>query len=346
MKKKYKLIKADKLLIKLIKYLSKGQKKQKGVKIIMATETPKILSVTVELDGKEVKQYFVSQEDYQSLQDNISELRSTINKQNAQTEDFKTKFEAEKKELQAELKIKDSKLDSTNEELKVKISEAQEFKGKFESVSQDLLNTKDNLDKKEKELTLTKKNARDQLNSLNAELENKKSEINSLNDNIQAKESEINSKNSEISSLKISISNLKNDISRLNQEYCSSLYEDFLALPEDFKNNIAPCVKNGANLLMIMGSENKLDFLYRGIKTRLNNSKGELTDDLKKLIGFFDKIIEKQMEINKDIKRLNADSNDSKEYYAVNGGTGKLKNTLLVGYKYSAKTQVNLVLCD
>ena len=37
---------------------------------------------------------------------------------------------------------------------------------------------------------------------------------------------------------------------------------------------------------------------------------------------------------------------DSKEYYAVNGGTGKLKNTLLVGYKYSAKTQVNLVLCD
>lgn len=343
MKKKYKLIKADKLLIKLIKYLSKAEKKQKGVKIIMATETPKILSVTVELDGKEVKQYFVSKEDYESLLTKISELSSTIAKQYAQTEDFKTKFEADKKELEGELKSTVSKLDSTNEELKAKIGEAQEFKGKFERASQDLSNTKENLDKKEKELTLTKKNALDKLNSLNAELENKKSEINSLNDNIQAKESEINSKNSEISSLKSLISNLKNDISRLNEEYCSSLYEDFLALPEDFKNNIAPCVKNGANLLMIMGSENKLDFLYSGIKTRLNTSKGELTDDLKKLIGFFDKIIEKQMEIDKNIKRLDV---DSKEYYAVNGGTGKLKNTLLVGYKYSAKTQVNLVLCD
>ena len=343
MKKKYKLIKADKLLIKLIKYLSKGQKKQKGVKIIMATETPKILSVTVELDGKEVKQYFVSKEDYQSLLDKISELSSTIAKQYAQTEDFKTKFEAEKKELQAELKSKALKLDSTNDELKEKISEAEKLKGEFERASQDLLNTKENLDKKEKELTLTKKNALDKLNSLNNEIENKKSEINSLNDNIQAKESEISSKNSEISSLKSSISNLKNDIFKLNEEYCSSLYEDFLALPEDFKNNIAPCVKNGANLLMFMGSETKLDALYKGIKTRLNHSKGELTDDLKKLIGFFDKIIEKQMEINKDIKRLDT---DSKECYAVNGGTGKLNKTLLVGYKYGAKTQVNLVLCD
>ena len=97
------------------------------------------------------------------------------------------------------------------------------------------------------------------INRLKDDLGNKESEINSLNDNIQAKESEINSKNSEISSLKRSISNLENDISRLNEEYCSSLYEDFLALPEEFKNNIAPCVKNGANLLMIMGSENKLD---------------------------------------------------------------------------------------
>lgn len=343
MKKKYKLIKADKLLIKLIKYLSKGQKKQKGVKIIMATETPKILSVTVELDGKEVKQYFVSKEDYESLLNKISELNSTIAKQYDQTEDFKKKFEADKKELEGELKSTVSKLDSTNEELKAKISEAQEFKGKFERASQDLSNTKENLDKKENELKDTKQKATNMINRLKDDLGNKESEINSLNDNIQAKESEINSKNSEISSLKRSISNLENDISRLNEEYCSSLYEDFLALPEEFKNNIAPCVKNGANLLMIMGSETKLDALYRGIKTRLNNSKGELTDDLKKLIGFFDKIIEKQMEINKDIKRLDA---DSKECYAVNGGTGKLKNTLLVGYKYSAKTQVNLVLCD
>ena len=343
MKKKYKLIKADKLLIKLIKYLSKGKKKQKGVKIIMATETPKILSVTVELDGKEVKQYFVSKEDYQSLLDKISELSSTIAKQYAQTEDFKTKFEADKKELEGELKNTALKLDSTNEELKAKIGEAQEFKGKFERASQDLLNTKENLDKKENELKDTKQKATNMINRLKDDLGNKESEINSLNDNIQAKESEISSKNSEISYLKSSISNLENDISRLNEEYCSSLYEDFLALPEDFKNNIAPCVKNGANLLMFMGSETKLDALYKGIKTRLNNSKGELTDDLKKLIGFFDKIIEKQMEIDKNIKRLDV---DSKEYYAVNGGTGKLKNTLLVGYKYSAKTQVNLVLCD
>ena len=343
MKKKYKLIKADKLLIKLIKYVSKGQKKQKGVKIIMATETPKILSVTVELDGKEVKQYFVSKEDYQSLLDKISELSSTIAKQYAQTEDFKTKFEADKKELEGELKNTALKLDSTNEELKAKIGEAQEFKGKFERASQDLLNTKENLDKKENELKDTKQKATNMINRLKDDLGNKESEINSLNDNIQAKESEISSKNSEISYLKSSISNLENDISRLNEEYCSSLYEDFLALPEDFKNNIAPCVKNGANLLMFMGSETKLDALYKGIKTRLNNSKGELTDDLKKLIGFFDKIIEKQMEIDKNIKRLDV---DSKEYYAVNGGTGKLKNTLLVGYKYSAKTQVNLVLCD
>ncbi|WP_086301608.1 coiled-coil domain-containing protein [Campylobacter devanensis] len=343
MKKKYKLIKADKLLIKLIKYLSKGQKKQKGVKIIMATETPKIMSVTVKFDGKEVEQFFVSKEDYESLLTKISELNSTIANQYAQTEEFKTKFEADKKELEGELKSTASKLESTNEELKTEIRKAQEFKGKFESVSQDLLNTKDNLDKKEKELTLTKKNALDKLNSLNAELENKKSEITSLNDNIQAKESEISSKNSEISSLKSSISNLEDDISKLNEEYCSSLYEDFLALPEEFKNNIASCVKNGANLLMFMGSETKLDALYKGIKTRLNNSKGELTDDLKKLIGFFDKIIEKQMEIDENIKRLDA---DSKEYYPVNGGTGKLNKTLLVGYKYGGKTQVNLVLCD
>ena len=311
MKKKYKLIKADKLLIKLIKYLSKGQKKQKGVKIIMATETPKIMSVTVKFDGKEVEQFFVSKEDYESLLTKIIELNSTIAKQYDQTEDFKKKFEADKKELEGELKSTVSKLDSTNEELKAKIGEAQEFKGKFERASQDLSNTKENLDKKEKELTLTKKNALDKLNSLNNEIENKKSEINSLNDNIQAKESEISSKNSEISYLKSSISNLENDISRLNEEYCSSLYEDFLALPEDFKNNIAPCVKNGANLLMFMGSETKLDALYKGIKTRLNNSRGELTDDLKKLIGFFDKIIEKQMEIDKNIKRLDV---DSKEY--------------------------------
>lgn len=343
MKKKYKLIKADKLLIKLIKYLSKDQKKQKGVKIIMATETPKILSVTVELDGKEVKQYFVSKEDYQSLLDKISELSSTIAKQYAQIEDFKTKFEADKKELEGELKSTVSKLDSTNEELKAKIGEAQEFKGKFERASQDLLNTKENLDKKENELKDTKQKATNMINRLKDDLGNKESEINSLNDNIQAKESEISSKNSEISSLKSSISNLENDISKLNEEYCSSLYEDFLALPEDFKNNIAPCVKNGANLLMFMGSETKLDALYKGIKTRLNNSRGELTDDLKKLIGFFDKIIEKQMEIDENIKRLDA---DSKEYYAVNGGTGKLNKTLLVGYKYGAKTQVNLVLCD
>lgn len=343
MKKKYKLIKADKLLIKLIKYLSKGQKKQKGVKIIMATETPKILSVTVELDGKEVKQYFVSKEDYQSLLDEISELKSTMAKQYTQTEDFKTKFEAEKQELQAELKSKASKLDSTNDELKEKISEAEKFKGEFERASQDLSNTKENLDKKENELKDTKQKATNMINRLKDDLGNKESEINSLNDNIQAKESEINSKNSEISSLKGSISDLKNDISRLNEEYCSSLYEDFLALPEDFKNNIAPCVKNGANLLMFMGSEAKLDALYKGIKTRLNKSKGELTDDLKKLIGFFDKIIEKQIEIDENIKRLDA---DSKEFYAVNGGTGKLNKTLLRGYKYIGKTQVNLVLCD
>lgn len=343
MKKKYKLIKADKLLIKLIKYLSKGQKKQKGVKIIMATETPKIMSVTVKFDVKEVEQFFASKEDYESLLNKITELNSAIAKQYDQTEDFKKKFEAEKKELQAELKIKDLKLDSTNDELKEKISEAEKLKGEFERASQDLSNTKENLDKKENELKDTKQKATNMINRLKDDLGNKESEINSLNDNIQAKESEISSKNSEISSLKSSISNLKNDISRLNEEYCSSLYEDFLALPEDFKNNIAPCVKNGANLLMFMGSETKLDALYKGIKTRLNNSRGELTDDLKKLIGFFDKIIKKQMEIDENIKRLDA---DSKEYYAVNGGTGKLNKTLLVGYKYGAKTQMNLVLCD
>lgn len=343
MKKKYKLIKVDKLLIKLIKYLSKGQKKQKGVKITMAIETPKIISVTVKFDGKEVEQFFVSKEDYESLLTKITELNGTIAKQYAQTEDFKTKFEAEKKELQAELKSKASKLDSTNDELKEKISEAEKLKGEFARASQDLSNTKENLDKKEKELTLTRKNALDKLNSLNDEIESKKSEINSLNENIKAKESEISSKNSEISSLKSSISNLENDISRLNEEYCSSLYEDFLTLPDDFKNNITPCVKNGANLLMFMGSETKLDALYKGIKTRLNNSRGELTDDVKKLIGFFNKIIEKQMEIDENIKRLDA---NSKEFYAVNGGTGKLNKALLVGYKYGVKTQVNLVLCD
>ena len=38
----------------------------------MATETPKIMSVTVKFDGKEVEQFFVSKEDYESLLNKIS----------------------------------------------------------------------------------------------------------------------------------------------------------------------------------------------------------------------------------------------------------------------------------
>lgn len=344
MKKKYKLIKADKLLIKLIKYLSKAEKKQKGVKIIMATETPKILSVTVELDGKEVKQYFVSKEDYESLLTKISELSSTIAKQYAQIEDFKTKFEADKKELEGELKSTVSKLDSTNEELKAKISEAQEFKGKFERASQDLLNTKENLDKKENELKDTKQKATNMINRLKDDLGNKESEINSLNDNIQAKESEISSKNSEISSLKSLISNLENDISRLNEEYCSSLYEDFLALPEDIKNEFAKGSKKGINILMLVGRTDKLNYLYEVIKDRLLNSKGLVDDGSSKLISFYTRVLKLQSQIDPNLEVFDENSKNSSECLGVNDGGSEVDSVLLVGYSLGSKNNKTLVI--